>query len=715
MTRGQPDWVSASREASRYAAELALATSLAQQAGRLIREEFHRAGGPRHSGPSHADVDTEAERLILAGLRGTWPDDVVAAEETASSANRRAERLWLVDPHDGTRAFIEGHRGSAVSIALVVNGELVLGVVYAPTAPDDAGDLITWAVGEPLRRNGEAVQRSPLPGTLDGLSIVALNADARGEKLGAALAFTAPARLLSRASIAYRLALVAVGEADAAISTSGPTDWDVAAGHALLLPVGGVLLDARAKPVRYGAASTGATDVFGGHPDVAAELAERARRSKRLELPAAKVAKSYPHVSPRHGLHVRDEAVLARAHGALLGQVAGDALGQLVEFQSRSAVAKKYPYGVRDLVDGGSWNTLAGQPTDDSELALMLARSIVVEGRFTPDAAQRAYEAWLESRPFDVGTTTRRGIQGQDTGDSESNGSAMRISPLAVHLWRSVPDGVASYAVQDAQLTHSSETCIEATAVLAVAIAMAVREGLQPRALFEKVAAWVRGNELFHTMVRALFEGDDVKPVTDFQHNQGWVLIALRNAFHQLLHAPSFEEGVVRTVDQGGDADTNGAIAGALLGAVYGREAVPLRWRRAVLTCRAVSGAHPRPAPFWADDLLELAERLVALGPEVAVVDDAERGRVVSLAQRRGHVAAEGEARARLRRAALDAVPALQQAASELALFAGLPAPESDEQKGVSGLTRSLVGCKDGDVAAVGEALRLLETVGRKE
>lgn len=63
---------------------------------------------------------------------------------------------------------------------------------------------------------------------------------------------------------------------------------------------------------------------------------------------------------------------------------------------------------------------------------------------------------------------------GHDTSDSESNGSLMRISPLGVHLWRSEPDAVAALAAQDAQLTHESETCVDAAAVYAVAISMGV-------------------------------------------------------------------------------------------------------------------------------------------------------------------------------------------------------------------------------------------------
>ena len=64
----------------------------------------------------------------------------------------------------------------------------------------------------------------------------------------------------------------------------------------------------------------------------------------------------------------------SRAQGCLLGQLAGDALGSLVEFQSPEEIHRSYPEGVRELADGGTWNTIAGQPTDDSEMALLLAR-----------------------------------------------------------------------------------------------------------------------------------------------------------------------------------------------------------------------------------------------------------------------------------------------------------------------------------------------------
>jgi ADP-ribosyl-[dinitrogen reductase] hydrolase len=93
-------------------------------------------------------------------------------------------------------------------------------------------------------------------------------------------------------------------------------------------------------------------------------------------------------------------------------------------------------------------------------------------------------------------------------------------------------------------------------------------------------------------------------------------LIALQNALHKLFHSGSFEEALISTVGYGGDTDTNAAIAGALLGAAHGREAIPPRWILPVLACRPMAEAgalRPRPMEFWPDDVLELAEALLLL------------------------------------------------------------------------------------------------------
>jgi len=93
----------------------------------------------------------------------------------------------------------------------------------------------------------------------------------------------------------------------------------------------------------------------------------------------------------------------------------------------------------------------------------------------------------------------------------------------------------------------------------------------------------------------------------------GWALVALQNAFHH-LRSSAFEEALVATVGAGGDTDTNAAVCGALLGAAHGRSAIPSRWILPVLACRSAIDAgapRPRPAEYWPDDLLELAEALL--------------------------------------------------------------------------------------------------------
>ncbi len=116
-----------------------------------------------------------------------------------------------------------------------------------------------------------------------------------------------------------------------------------------------------------------------------------------------------------------NEQVISRAQGCLLGQLAGDALGSLVEFQAPQDIRREYPNGVRELIDGGTWNTIAGQPTDDSEMALMLARTLADQGKYDPQEARKAYVFWLESEPFDCGMTVSGGLRGYPNPESQAN------------------------------------------------------------------------------------------------------------------------------------------------------------------------------------------------------------------------------------------------------------------------------------------------------
>jgi len=305
---------------------------------------------------------------------------------------------------------------------------------------------------------------------------------------------------------------------------------------------------------------------------------------------------------------------LSRAQGCWLGQLAGDSLGSLVEFRSPADIRRQYPDGVRELADGGTWNTLAGQPTDDSEMALALAHTLVRDGRYEVPSVRAAYVDWLHSDPFDRGSTVTAGLSGRPSTSSQANGALMRISPLGIFCARRDPDQAAAWAQEDARLTHPHPVCVQANALFAVALAHAIRTGCDGATLYQHILERAADLPVAAPLLSVIRDAAAAPPA-DYVHQQGWVLIAFQNALWQLRHAPTLEAGVVDTVMRGGDTDTNAAIAGALLGAVHGREAVPAQWADRVLNCRPSAGdprvQRPRPERFWPVDALELAAKLL--------------------------------------------------------------------------------------------------------
>lgn len=587
---------------------LDVAVAAAREAGRILLADFHRRDGPRGA-IDKADADVEAEGAIRGRLLASFPSWGFLGEETGRVAGAAGEPIWLVDPNDGTRDYLTGQRGSAVSIGLFAEGRPVLGVVFAFAYPDSAGDLFAWAEGcGPLTRNGAALEPR-LPAMLGPLDVVLVSSKGDRDPEGN-LRCAEPARFRSLPSIAHRLAVAAAGEASAATSIHSPCAWDYAAGHALVRSAGGVMVDERGGDIVYAPdGESSARYAFAASRPVAAELASRPWHDIRGGPRGA-----YP-VRLERGHSVADAALLSRAQGCFFGQIVGDSLGSLVEFASAEEIAQRYPEGgPRLLADGGRWQTLAGQPTDDSEMALALARSLVAAGDWDAERARAAYQEWYRSGPFDVGHTTRAAMNGYFVAESQANGSLMRASPLGIfaHAWS--PADAAAVARHDSALTHPHLVCGDSAAAFVIAVAHAIGQGSGPGPAYEAALRWAR-EAAVPPVLRAIEDARAGPPVCDGE-KQGWVLIALQNALFELLHASTLEEGVVATVRRGGDTDTNAAIAGALLGAVHGREAVPRQWRSMVLSCRAhhSRARHPRPTDFWPTDVLELAERLLLAG-----------------------------------------------------------------------------------------------------
>ncbi|HLH87621.1 MAG TPA: inositol monophosphatase family protein [Xanthobacteraceae bacterium] len=593
---------------------LAAVIAAAEAAGCRLVAEFARPQGPRGAG-DHADIDGEIE----AALRGRLLELLPArwrGEESGVLAGPSAY-CWLVDPHDGTRAFLAGVPGSAVSVALLREGVPVLGVVHAPMSPDRGSDTIAWAEGlGHLLRNGVPIAPKLSDRELSAGDIVLLSQAAAGWPVGN-ISVTAPARFAALPSIAYRLARVAAGDGVAAVSINGPCGWDYAAGHALIRGAGGVLVDEAGEEVTYTIEGESATGhCAGGAPRVARDLVARDWRKVRNGQPIApRTLLTWPRATG---------ASLERAVGCFIGLIAGDSLGALVEFQTSEEIAGRYPGGVRDLADGGTWGTIAGQPTDDSELALALARTLVARTAWPSEAVAAAYGEWYASRPFDVGGTTGQAFSAAAAAvsdkalearrvanrSSQSNGALMRCAPIGI--WARDPAEAAAAGREDALLSHPHPLCQAASAAYVAAICAGIQGGDRNAMLSAAEAAMVapEAGALRDCVARAR-RGEGP---ADFVHQQGWILIAFWNAFRHLASDTPLEAALIETVGQGGDTDTNAAICGALLGAVQGRAAIPPRWSTPILACRTPAEAgvpHPRAPRYWPDDVALLAEALL--------------------------------------------------------------------------------------------------------
>jgi fructose-1,6-bisphosphatase/inositol monophosphatase family enzyme/ADP-ribosylglycohydrolase len=585
---------------------LEVALAAARAAGDILAEDFHRPGGPRGK-VDKADADLEAEHEIRGRLLGAFPEWGYLGEETGRGAGKAGAPVWLVDPNDGTRDYLLGRRGSAVSIGLLAGGQPVMGVVFAFAYPGGEGDLFAWAEGcGPLRRNSQNAGAT-LPTRLQASDVVLVSS--KGDQDPEVnLRCSEPARFRSVPSIAHRLALVAAGEAAAATSLYAPGAWDYAAGHALVRAVGGVLLNESGSEVTYDDRGFSQSErAFAGSPSVARELAQRPweRPGKDRRRPASGL------VQLRRGEAMAEVGLLARAQGCLLGQVAGDSLGGL------TAAARGEPMAAKAtrLEDGGRGQRLAGQPSADTELALALARSILAKGEYEADRALAAYTDWLRSEPFDGGGATGAALAGGPSPDSQANGSLMRGGPLALYAQALPAARAVELAQRDSGLTHPHPVCRDAVAALVVAIHHALGAGDGPEPAHRAALSWARTAGAARPVVEALEAAPATPPVCDGE-SPSFVLIALGNAFHELLNAPSLVEGLVATVRRGGDADHNAAVAGALLGAVHGREAIPAQWRQMILSCRPhpLRTARPRPMACWPVDVLELSERLLLAG-----------------------------------------------------------------------------------------------------
>ena len=221
-----------------FAADLSLMTQAARAGGALIRKAFGESvetWSKGAAGPVTA-VDFAANEAIEAILRPARPDYGWLSEEGPDDPTRLdRERTFIVDPLDGTQAFLDHTPECAVSIGLSVNGAAVVGVVYNPITEE----MFTGVVGEGAFCNGKPLRVSDRA-VLEGATLIGK------ENWFRQAHWTPPwppVNAVFKASLAYRLALVAAGRADGSVFLGYKHDWDIAGGAALVLAAGGVVSD----------------------------------------------------------------------------------------------------------------------------------------------------------------------------------------------------------------------------------------------------------------------------------------------------------------------------------------------------------------------------------------------------------------------------------------------------------------------------------------
>ena len=264
--------------------DLALLEQAVREAGAIARRHFGGAykKWDKSKGNPVTEADLEVDRFLHGKLRTARPDYGWLSEETEDDAARlRAQRVFVVDPIDGTIGFIKGRPQFTICAGVVRGGEAVAGAVYNPITEE----CFTAARGGGAKLNGVAIHVADR----DAIEDCRMLSDR--QMLAHAAWNTPPNRpwppmhIESRASIAYRIVLVAAGQFDAMMALSSKRDWDLAAAQIIATEAGAVLTTHTGSALRYNGVSTLKPSVVAAGPKLHALLMERVAH---INLPRGK-------------------------------------------------------------------------------------------------------------------------------------------------------------------------------------------------------------------------------------------------------------------------------------------------------------------------------------------------------------------------------------------------------------------------------------------
>jgi ADP-ribosyl-[dinitrogen reductase] hydrolase len=347
-----------------------------------------------------------------------------------------------------------------------------------------------------------------------------------------------------------------------------------------------------------------------------------------------------------------DPAQMQRAVGALVGQAVGDALGAFAEFGPAGQYSQRFPSpvltGTGEMIGGGVFGWAPGEFTDDTQMALALAESIVAYGgKFDPGHTFERFVSWVQDAR-DVGSTTSAALRSGKPwhqaaeaghaamGQSGGNGGVMRVVPVGIAgvLWGRIDTWVIAF--DQARLTHFDPGVGVGAAVVAELVRSAIVSGKFDTHIHSRVPGFsvLPGIPDEECGRYAALLSPKWSPFTDDGPSNGSAWTCVAQAVWAVRSTSSFADAVIAAINLGGDTDTVTAVTGAIAGAVYGLQGIPSRW------VTAVNGSLRRPtgvvAEYTAMGLHDLARALLGRGPATRTEPEAPRGPKVVAAARSG-------------------------------------------------------------------------------
>ena len=285
--------------------------------------------------------------------------------------------------------------------------------------------------------------------------------------------------------------------------------------------------------------------------------------------------------------------IINHVQGCLLGMGAGDWLEDITLEYGPTNVTGTYQSSLKNRFSESVWNIpFAWQPSDSIELALALANSLIKEKAFKREAVYYTYLAWMLSRPFKEDRPIFTGI-------GENTSLLLRTAVLACFGRNRDATQVVDWCALNVKMTHPDPVSIFANEVYAVAVLSALK-AVPIKELYENAVEWGfksknREKHVLEAIVNAsTCQANDASPK---------ILSSLQNAFYQLLHAKTITEGIINSMES--PVFTNSAICGALLGAAYGKEAFPEKWKEMLL---ASPLREKRPSEYLPCNISMIAE-----------------------------------------------------------------------------------------------------------